>query len=998
MNYNFDSTFYKNLYDDLKDMSHNELVLHYINYGKEEGRIACKEELLEKKNVTIFDSEFYKMYYEDLKKFTDNELLIHYVKYGKEEGRIACKEELLKKENITNFNLDFYKMFYKELKNVTDNELVINYIKYGKQHNIICCKEELLEKENITNFDSDFYKMFYEDLKDYTENELVIHYVKNGKKEGRIFSKNNVLILLNCVQFNSEFYNEFNNLSNTDEFSSIRHYYYVGKKEELITCKNVFYEIYPIYDIEFYHLFYNIDLTNENELMKKYYTAKNKIEANKLLNFYKMYKYQIKKNKMNKEKIDFRMLCLSKINYIRNLSLPYFCKNSIYETVLIEYRCFPHLEFLIRNTIIKLGKKWSHTIICGNLNYKYMKEMCNNISPNIKVIKTDYNIIKKEEYSNFLLSLNFWNLLEGEKILIYHENTLIFKNNIEKLLEWEYSGTPWITVGEANINENIIPNLKFENSGLTLRNKHVMKDLISLLNIYKDEKNNGFEDSNILYNEIIIDKYHKEIVNNFSTDFILNKDRFGGYQFFGNEPNWKERIITSYNKYVFDYALVFICHDLYSFMNVKNYLNYDNCYIIFVGDKKYDILYSNKKVIIANDYEINIEKEKKLLTFTAWYLIVKNNLFEKFTHICLFEHDITFIPHFLEELNLIYKKYDVISFLGGYDSFIYDINLIVFNKFIKNKNINEYNIKNLWYYTTNHCIKRTVLVDFVNWYYPDCFYLKLYDYKNFSYYHERLFSVFMNVQNINCFLLDNYISHKQICSHNSSYNIKGKNKQKIFLTYNDNSNQFDEYTNHLIKSVEKYSDFEPFVYNKIDIDEYFKNQNSNILNEIIGGGYWLWKPYIILTMLNKLKENDILFYLDSKYYFVEEFSDLYEKDIVVWKNKPNEEITYLKKYCKMDVIQKYNINDLVFKENVECCWAGAMVIKKTDVTLNIINEWLEMCCDYNNITDIESIIPNDKEFISHRHDQSLLSIVLHKHNISMDHFPTKYLQNVRIPW
>ena len=640
--------------------------------------------------------------------------------------------------------------------------------------------------------------------------------------------------------------------------------------------------------------------------------------------------------------------------------------------------------------------------MCGNLNYEYMKEICSNISPNIKIIKTDYNNITKKEYSSFLLSLDFWNLLEGEKILIYHENTLIFKNNMEQLLEWEYSGTPWVTVGESNINENI-PHLKFENSGVTLRNKSVMKDLITLLNIYKnDEKYNDNEISKISNNEINMDKYHKEIVNNFSKDFILNKDSFGGFQMFGNDPNWKERIVTDYKKVVFDYALVFICHDLYSFMKVKNYLNYDNCYIIFVGNKKYDILYSNKKIIISTDYEINIEKEQKLLTFTAWYLIAKNNLFENFSHICLFEYDITFTPQFLEELNLIYKNYDVISFLGGYNSFTYDINLKIFNKFIKHKNINEYNVKQLWYYTTNHCIKKEVLSDFVNWYYPDCFYLKLYDYKNYSYYHERLFSIFMNVKNINCFLLDNYVSHKQICSH-SFYNIKTKAKQKIFLTYNDNSKKFDEYTNNLIKSVEKYSDFEPFVYNKIDIDEYFKNQNSNILNETIGGGYWLWKPYIILTMLNKLKENDILFYVDSKYYFVEEFSDLYEnslynKDIVVWKNKPNEEITYLKNYCKMDVIEKYHMNELCFKKNVECCWAGAMVIKKTDITLKIISEWLEMCCDYNNITDINSNISNNEDFISHRHDQSLLSIVLHNHNIIMDYFPTKYLQNVRIPW
>jgi hypothetical protein len=119
---------------------------------------------------------------------------------------------------------------------------------------------------------------------------------------------------------------------------------------------------------------------------------------------------------------------------------------------------------------------------------------------------------------------------------------------------------------------------------------------------------------------------------------------------------------------------------------------------------------------------------------------------------------------------------------------------------------------------------------------------------------------------------------------------------------------------------------------------------------------------------------------------------------LVWKNKPNEEITYLKNYCKMDVIQKYEMKYLTFNTNCECCWAGAIMMKKTDFTLKIISEWLEMCCDYNNITDTPSEVENQPEFIDHRHDQSLLSIVLHKNNVNLEHFPTKYLQNIRYPW
>jgi hypothetical protein len=121
-------------------------------------------------------------------------------------------------------------------------------------------------------------------------------------------------------------------------------------------------------------------------------------------------------------------------------------------------------------------------------------------------------------------------------------------------------------------------------------------------------------------------------------------------------------------------------------------------------------------------------------------------------------------------------------------------------------------------------------------------------------------------------------------------------------------------------------------------------------------------------------------------------------DLLVWKNKPNEPIFYMKNWCKMHVIVKYNMFDKVFSESIEDCWAGALVLKKTENTIKYIQEWLDMCCIYDDITDVESKIKNNKLFIEHRHDQSLLSIVLHKYNIQMHFFEKKYLQNVRAPF
>lgn len=223
-----------------------------------------------------------------------------------------------------------------------------------------------------------------------------------------------------------------------------------------------------------------------------------------------------------------------------------------------------------------------------------------------------------------------------------------------------------------------------------------------------------------------------------------------------------------------------------------------------------------------------------------------------------------------------------------------------------------------------------------------------------------------------------------------------------FLVYNDNTHT--NYLRQLIRSVEKYGgEFRIIIFNKRDIDNEFVEKNKDILNCKRGGGYWLWKPYIINEVLKKINNGDIVFYLDSKYYFINNLSNLYSNyminnDILVWKNKPNDHTWFMKNLCKMDVIVKYNMINKVFRESVVDCWAGAIIVKKTDNTVLYIQEWLDMCCNYEDISDSKSRLKNSPLFVEHRHDQSLLSIVMYKYNIELQLLDRSCLQDVRNPF
>jgi hypothetical protein len=265
-------------------------------------------------------------------------------------------------------------------------------------------------------------------------------------------------------------------------------------------------------------------------------------------------KYGRNENRQYKKincKEKFRKICLENINYIRNIELPDFKIKSIYESVLIEYRCMPQLEFLIRNTIIKLGEDWCHTVVCGNLNYSDVVEMCSKISSKIDIIKTDYDNLSPSEYSKFLTTLDFWNLLSGEKILIYQEDSIIFKNNIKDFFKWDYIGAPWPKT--QNDTKSGVGN-----GGISLRTRSIMIQIINKITI----ENTKFNSSTLEYTKQTNSSYPPEDVyfvknmedfgvgliadrknaSNFSTESVVNINSFAGHNFWVNDINWEDRI------------------------------------------------------------------------------------------------------------------------------------------------------------------------------------------------------------------------------------------------------------------------------------------------------------------------------------------------------------------------------------------------------------------------------------------------------------------------
>ena len=195
---------------------------------------------------------------------------------------------------------------------------------------------------------------------------------------------------------------------------------------------------------------------------------------------------------------------------------------------------------------------------------------------------------------------------------------------------------------------------------------------------------------------------------------------------------------------------------------------------------------------------------------------------------------------------------------------------------------------------------------------------------------------------------------------------------------------------NIFKEIYLFTDLEL----KNDIDFWNKHEKF-ILSNNRGYGYWLWKPYIILKVLEKMNDNDILLYCDSGCELnidgIEHMNILIEKTnnkLIIGTSCSSDDY----RYTKMDIINYFKINDidLLKKPHMQ---SGVIMLKKCDIIFNLINEWYNiMSNNYKLIDDSQSISQNNVEFIENRHDQSIFSMLVKKYNlINADVDPTYWI-------
>lgn len=186
------------------------------------------------------------------------------------------------------------------------------------------------------------------------------------------------------------------------------------------------------------------------------------------------------KNKFNKvaRATPFQIFCKNCLDLIQTKKI-LVDKYSNKKSVIVETRDLIHNEFVIKNTINSLGNGWGHIVFCSKENYDSIKIICDEISNDIEIILLEKNITSRDDYNSLLLSKDFWDKIDCEKILIYQTDTFIFKEFDDKFLEFDYLGAPWNDKHADVIKKKLGINVPFGNGGLSLRDVEFCKKTLS---------------------------------------------------------------------------------------------------------------------------------------------------------------------------------------------------------------------------------------------------------------------------------------------------------------------------------------------------------------------------------------------------------------------------------------------------------------------------------------------------------------------------------------
>lgn len=211
-------------------------------------------------------------------------------------------------------------------------------------------------------------------------------------------------------------------------------------------------------------------------------------------------------------------------------------------------------------------------------------------------------------------------------------------------------------------------------------------------------------------------------------------------------------------------------------------------------------------------------------------------------------------------------------------------------------------------------------------------------------------------------------------------------QKKYFISFADS--RMIAATTRIAKQAEDMNFFDEIhVMDESSLEPEFWSQWHHIMKlGTRGFGYWCWKPYVILRLMEKMPEGGFLLYCDAGCHLNPKGVDRL-RDYIDMLNASSMGIkafyTFFseldvteKRWTKGDVFDYFHCRDKKDITDTLQIATTQILLRKCDFTMKFLREWNQVWYDnFHLIDDSPSVSPNFPGFIENRHDQSIFSVL-----------------------
>ena len=213
-------------------------------------------------------------------------------------------------------------------------------------------------------------------------------------------------------------------------------------------------------------------------------------------------------------------------------------------------------------------------------------------------------------------------------------------------------------------------------------------------------------------------------------------------------------------------------------------------------------------------------------------------------------------------------------------------------------------------------------------------------------------------------------------------------EKKIFITFAADTPRYPQLTKRVKIVCEQAKTLRYFdkIIGYTDQDlkqdtEYWGKYGNFIESNPRGFGFYMWKSSVVKRTMDEMNDNDILIYIDAGCTInsygkkrLDEYVDMVRKSdhgiISFQMELSSQKYTKKELFDYMEVSPEYqNKNQFV---------AGILILRKNENTKKIVDEWFRVSHIHEMINDQLSSTQHP-DFIDHRHDQSILSILFYRY-------------------